>query len=221
MKTQYLLWDNDGVLVDTEYWYFKATQEALRQLGIELGQPQYLQIMRAGESSWQLACNAGFDPAEIKVQQAHRDRLYEQYLAHENIEIPGVVDVLQQLAQSYQMAIVTTSKRTHFDLIHRNRNIVDCMDFVIAREDYTYSKPHPEPYLQALRKYGAKPGDALVIEDSQRGLRSALAADIDCVVVDNAFTRTHDFTGATYSIGSLAELFPLLESQHEEATRSR
>ena len=108
------------------------------------------------------------------------------------------------------MAIVTTSKRKDFELIHKDRPIVKFMDFVLTVEDYGNAKPDPEPYLTALQKYRAIPEEALVIEDSGRGLKSAVAAGIDCVIVENAFTITHDFTSAKMVLKSLSELIKIL-----------
>jgi beta-phosphoglucomutase-like phosphatase (HAD superfamily) len=115
------------------------------------------------------------------------------------------------------MAIVTTSTRAHFELIHRNRTLLRHMDFVLTREDYTASKPDPEPYLLALRKLGASADECLVVEDSQRGLQAALAAGIDCAVVHNPFTASHDFTGAIHTLDSLADLPGILYGCSKES----
>jgi HAD superfamily hydrolase (TIGR01509 family) len=203
---RYILWDNDGVLVDTEYWYFTATRRALAELDFTLEKETYLQRMVRGESSWDLAISAGIDPELAAQKRRQRDLYYREYLEREDIEIPGVPAVLQALAKSHAMAIVTTSKRADFELIHRHRDIVGYMDFVLAREDYTASKPDPEPYLAGLARFGARAEDCLVVEDSQRGLLAALAAGIDCAIVRSDFTADHDFTGARYLLNSIEEL---------------
>lgn len=207
---KYLLFDHDGVLVDTEHWYFEASRRALAELGIDLELRLYLQNMAQGISTWSLAMTRGIEAALIDRQRERRNRYYQEYLQREDIEIPGVEPVLRGLAEHYRMAIVTTSKRRDFDLIHRGRNIVPLMDFALTREDYHRAKPDPEPYRTALARFGARPDEALVVEDSERGLRSAVAAGIECVVVANQFTRSHDFSAATYRIRSLAELPALL-----------
>ncbi len=80
------------------------------------------------------------------------------------------------------------------------------MDFVLVREDYKFAKPHPEPYLTGLKRLGATKEETLIVEDSPRGLNSALAAGIDCVIVHNDFTKAHDFSQASYRIETLIEL---------------
>ena len=209
---QYILWDNDGVLVDTESWYFKATQRALYELGISLEETAYLQRMVRGASSWELAEAAGIDPELIETKRQQRNAYYEAYLAQEAIEIAGVETVLEMLSRTHKMAIVTTSTRPHFELIHNDRNLLRYMDFVLTREDYVSSKPDPEPYLLALKTFGADADECLVVEDSQRGLQAAIAAGIDCAVVHNTFTSSHDFTGAHHLLNSLDELPGILHA---------
>ena len=207
---QFLLWDNDGVLVDTEHWYFSATQRALAELGVALSMEAYQQIMIHGRSSWELALHAGIDPRRIETAQVLRDEYYRAHLRNEDLRIDGVFEVLAELAPHYKMAIVTTCKRRDFELIHSNLDVLQFMQFVLTREDYVQSKPHPEPYMTALQRFSASPQQALVIEDSERGLRSARAAAIDCAVVDYHFTRGHDFSAAQHRLRNLFELPQLL-----------
>jgi HAD superfamily hydrolase (TIGR01509 family) len=208
---RYILWDNDGVLVDTELWYFKATQRALAELGVTLEKPTYLQRMAQGKSSWDLASAAGIDSNRIVMKRQQRDAWYQEYLLRENIDIPGVEPILEKLSKTHKMAIVTTSTRAHFELIHAHRSIVRYMEFVLTREDYVSSKPHPEPYLLGLRKFAASADHCLVVEDSRRGLQSAIAAGIDCAIVHNDFTASHDFTGAMHLLNSIAEVPGILD----------
>jgi len=149
---------------------------------------------------------AGIDEQTISRQRKIRDDYYQDYLRTEAIEIEGVVDTLAELSKYVRMAIVTTAKRADFDLIHEKRQIRQFMDFVLVREDYELAKPHPEPYLTGLKRLGATKEETLVVEDSSRGLNSAVAAGIDCAIVYNDFTKAHDFAQAKYRIQTLTEL---------------
>jgi len=203
---KYILFDHDGVLVDTEFWYYKAAERALADIGLTLDKQQYLWDMAQGLGSWVQAKAAGIDEPTLNKRRVARDAYYQKYLRTEAIEIEGVVDDLAELSRYARMAIVTTAKRVDFELIHENRQIRQFMDFVLVRDDYELAKPHPEPYLTALRRFGASKEEALVVEDSGRGLSSAVAAGIDCVIVYNEFTKTHDFSQASYRIDTLIEL---------------
>ncbi len=210
LDARYLLWDHDGVLVDTERWFFEATREAAARLGITLDRARHLELQSQGIPTWELAREAGIDEETILARKAERDARYQEFLAREDIEIDGVLEVLEALGARHEMAIVTTSKRTDFELIHRTRSIVDHMAFVLTLEDYPRAKPAPDPYLAALARFGAQPEEALVIEDSERGLRSAVAAGLRCVVIENEFTSGRDFGQAVCVLHSIRELVPLL-----------
>ena len=80
------------------------------------------------------------------------------------------------------------------------------MDFVLANGDYPRSKPAPDPYLAALARYGIQPAQALVVEDSERGLRAAVAAGIDCAVVEHPFMAGQDFSAARFRLSALGDL---------------
>ena len=207
---QYILFDNDGVLVDTEHYYFKANVEILQKMGITLTLERYRDIMIEGQSAFLLAKESGFDEEAITKARAQRDRLYQHYLSTENIEIKGVKEVLQRLSSRYKMAIITSSRREDFELIHAKRGIVDYMEFVLCSGEYEKSKPYPHPYLKALELFNASKEEAIVVEDSQRGLTSAYRAGIECVVVQNDFTSNHDLTLAKHKIDRLSELEELL-----------
>ncbi|MFC5909252.1 HAD family hydrolase [Streptacidiphilus monticola] len=203
---KFILFDHDGVLVDTEFWYYKAGERALADIGLTVDKDQYLRDMSHGKGTWDQARAAGVDERTISAQREVRDRYYQEYLRTEAIEIEGVVDTLAELANFVRMAIVTTAKRGDFDIIHEKRRIAQFMDFVLVREDYQRAKPHPEPYLTGLKRFGATRAETLVVEDSSRGLRSAVAAGIDCAVVHNDFTSTQDFSQASHRIRTLSEL---------------
>ncbi len=204
----HVLFDHDGVLVDTEPLYFAATQQHLARLGVELEHEQFLALQVRGCNAWELVAPA----LKRYVDQARsaRNATYQRLLRSRRIEIDGVLDTLEALAGVVKMCIVTTSRREDFELIHRHRGIVPFMEFVLCREDYELSKPDPEPYLTALRRFGVTPGEALVVEDSARGLAAASAAGLDCAVVHSAFTAGQDFTGARYQIENLAALEEIL-----------
>lgn len=209
---KYILFDHDGVLVDTERWYCLAAERALADVGLALDRTRYLSDMTRGLGTWAQVRAAGVDEPTIARLREARDDYYQDYLRTQSIEIEGVVDALAELSEHARLAIVTTSKRADFDLIHEQRGILGFMDFVLVRDDYERAKPDPEPYLLGLRRFSAPRAETLVVEDSARGLRSAVAAGIDCAVVHNEFTGGGDFSGALCRLQTLGELVDLVRS---------
>lgn len=208
---KYILFDNDGVLVHTEPLYFKANIKTLEEyFDITLEFEEYMKIMSEGTTVWQKAFDKGYSQKEIEIARNKRNLYYQEYLKTENILIKGVKEVLEKLSKKYKMGIVTTSRRVDFEIIHKDLGIVDFMDFVLCEEDYEFAKPHPQPYLKGLSIFGANKDEAIVIEDSTRGLTAAYKAGIECVIVKNEFTITQDFSNASFFINTLKELETIL-----------
>lgn len=208
---KYILFDNDGVLVHTEPLYYKANIKALKEyFNVELEFNEYMKIMSEGTTVWQKALTKGFSQKEIEIARNKRNKYYQEFLKTENILISGVKEVLKELSKNYRMGIVTTSRRVDFEIIHKDLGIVDFMDFILCEEDYEFAKPHPEPYLKGLEIFSANKDEAIVIEDSTRGLTAAYKAGIECVIVKNDFTITQDFSKASYFINNLNELKTIL-----------
>jgi len=209
MKKKYILFDNDGVLVETEIWYYEASKRALKEFfDVDIEFDEYMKIMTAGKGVWVAAVDASDEEKVIARNQ--RDVYYQEYLRTKDISINNIHEILSQLQKKYKMGIVTTSRRVDFEIIHKNRGIVDFMEFVLCVEDYPKSKPHPDPYLKGLELFNASKNETIIIEDSERGLISANKAGIDCVIVHNDFTSSQDFSTAKYKIDNLSKLKTLL-----------
>lgn len=202
-----VFWDNDGVLVDTEKLYFQATRELLLRTGVILTETLFRQIsLVEGRSAFDLAKAKGVSQEEIERHHGERNRRYTELLMGGVSVIDGAEEVLGALRGRVSQAIVTSSRREHFDAIHARTGLLAWFDFVLTREDYLLSKPNPEPYLTALKKSGFKADECLVVEDSPRGLASALAAGIRCLVIPNDLTRGASFTGAWRVLESCREI---------------
>ena len=211
-----ILFDNDGVLVDTEHLYFRATADVLRGVGIELQEEEYRQyFLVEGTGVWPRIQARGYSDEQISGMRRERNEKYSFYLAQSDIAIPGVKDVLVRLYGRVKMGVVTSSKRDHFEQIHNRTGFRRYFDFVVAEGDYTHSKPHPEPYLKALERGNVRAGDCLVIEDSLRGLQSAKAAGFECWVIPRGLTRSSDFSQADRVLGKLSEILTYLKLEKE------
>jgi len=212
---KYILFDNDGVLIETEMWYYQASKRALKEFfELELTFERYMEIMSKGQRAWVIAEEIGISEDEIIVAREKRDEYYQEYIKTKDITIDGVIDTLKELSKDYKMGIVTTSRRVDFELAHGGRGITDFMDFVLCVEDYPRSKPHPDPYLKGMELFGANKDECIIVEDSKRGLSSAVNAGIECVIVHNEFTKTHDFSDASHRVKKITHLPDLLDSIH-------
>jgi HAD superfamily hydrolase (TIGR01509 family) len=208
-----IFWDNDGVLVDTEKLYFQTTREALAGVGIELTEALYFLLFLVGSGgTWELVRQRGVSASDMEVLRVARNERYRQELERNPLVIDGVRETLMALQPHYRMGIVTSSRRDHFETIHRRTGLLPFFEFVIAQGDYANSKPEPDPYLAAIARCGVAPERCLAIEDTPRGLQAARRAGIDCVVIPTPLTRHADFSAATHVLGSVSQLPALLQA---------
>lgn len=206
-----ILWDNDGVLVDTEPLYFRATREILARVGAELTQELYIEyLLKQGKGAWHLAAEKGVAPAEIDRLRDERDALYEQLLRQGDTVIDGAEETLANLHGKFKMGIVTSSRPEHFDVIHQSTGLLKHMDFVVTSLYYTHYKPHPEPYLVGLERTGCRQDECVVVEDSPRGLAAANAAGLRCLVIPTELTRGDGFSSAFRVLNNVTEVTPEL-----------
>jgi HAD superfamily hydrolase (TIGR01509 family) len=203
-----ILWDNDGVLVNTEYLFYEANREMFLPHGIELSESHFYDWYLADNcGAWHLLAERGMDQQEMAAMRTARDTRHSARLASLSpLAIPGIEQVLERFSGRVPMGIVTGSSREHFDIIHSPLGLLRHFHFVVTAEDYVHSKPSPEPYLLGLEKLGLPASDCLAIEDSPRGLQAALAAGLRCIAIRSALTRDCPFTGAWRVVDTMAQL---------------
>ena len=204
-----LLWDNDGVLVETEALYFRATRELLAEAGVDLSRERYREVsLRQGRSCFDLALDAGADPGRVERLKLRRNDRYMELLAAGVSVRPGIRECLEALRGRMPMAIVTSSRLDHFETVHRRTGLLRYFDFALGPDDYGRHKPHPEPYLTAAARLGVAPERCLAVEDTERGLHSAVAAGMRCLVFPHELTFGGDFSTAWRVVREAAEIPP-------------
>ena len=208
-----IFWDNDGVLVDTEHLYFEATRDVLAMVDIPLTDDEYRDLFLVqGRGAWHLAAARGLPPSEVEALRQRRNARYAQLIAGAPRVLPGVREVVSTLHGRYRMGVVTSSRRDHFDIIHRDTKLLQYFDFVVTADDCARTKPCPDPYLRALEVSGVARDCCLAVEDSERGLEAATAAGLRCVVVPSRLTQPQTFEGALRRLERINELPELLSS---------
>ena len=112
MSKRFILFDHDGVLVETEPWYYEATRLAVASLGVELDLASYLQDMATGGTAWEQARAKGASDADVVRQRDYRNQLYQEFLRTRDIEIQCVGETLDALSRNYQMLLNCDTETT-------------------------------------------------------------------------------------------------------------
>lgn len=213
MKDEFdvILFDNDGVLVDTEPMFLDATRELLTSVDVEIDEATYRDFcLVEGRSVFELAERKGIAKSEIHELRARRDARYMELIEEGVAVLHGVDDTLAMLHGVRPLAIVTSSHRPHFERIHQQTGLLRYFEFALTDGDYARHKPFPDPYIAAAERFDVDFHRCLVIEDTERGLEAADAAGMRCVAIPNALSNSSNFEKAEWVLDSIGELPKLL-----------
>lgn len=204
-----VLFDFDGVLVDTEWVIYDAWQRFFSNHGHPLPLAIYTQCIGTDFGTWspkthiEELTGLGFDWEKI---DRHRQQQIVTGLANEG-PMPGVLAALTSLEKAnIRRAVVSSSSHDWVDGWLKKIGISHYFAHIICREDAPRVKPAPDLYLEAARRLGLPGEKCLVIEDSLNGVRAAKAAHMTVWAVPNRVTAGLDFAEADRSLNSLAEL---------------
>ena len=208
-----LVFDFDGLIVDTEVPIFRAWQRIYREHGQDLPLEQWLTIIGTASGPFDpvidLAKKTGakLDEQELKALEV----LYYQEATALQQLLPGVIDYLVAARQLGLKTAVASSSTRKWVMDHLNRfGIGGQFDAIVCREDVKRTKPDPDLYRTALERLGVSPAEAIAFEDSTNGVHAAKAAGLFCVVVPNLMTIDLDLTEADLRLLSL-DAMPLPE----------
>jgi HAD superfamily hydrolase (TIGR01509 family) len=208
---QALIFDFDGLIIDTEAPVYQAWAEIYREHDLELD-----------IAFWQTVVGHGpgyFDPIADLERRLRREldadaiqarrRRRELELVSELQVLPGVRAWHRQAAAlGVRQGIASSSSRA-WVVGHLERLGLDGWDCIRCRDDVSRTKPAPDLYLAALSCLGVVAAAAVAVEDSGVGVAAAKAAGLRCVAVPCPLTAGHDFGSADLVLGSLAEMsFP-------------
>ena len=208
-----IIFDFDGLIVDTEEPIFRAWQRIYRERGAELPLEQWLTIIGTSSGPFDPVIDLGerigmrLDRAEMKALQ----RLYYQESTTTQDLLPGVRRYLDEAVELHlKTAIASSSGRAWIEEHLERLGIANRFDAVLSRDDVGRPKPDPDLYLAALARVGVAADEAIALEDSSNGIKAATAAGIFCVAVPNSMTASMDLSLADLRLASLEEM-PLRE----------
>lgn len=201
-----ILFDFDGVIVDSERLHHRAYEQVLAPYGVtEIPFAVYADVFSNRGVGLEYCAERvpGLQPIELKRL---KERAFLEILKSDASLLPGVGEALTQLSACFPLALATGSTRAAAALVLERFGLRDRFTTIVAREDYQRDKPHPDAYLEACAALGVEPAGCLAVEDSVKGLRAAGNAGIRCVVVPNEYTRGGDFGDAAAVLDSIREL---------------
>jgi beta-phosphoglucomutase family hydrolase len=177
-----VLWDLDGVLVDTAAHHFRAWRTLFRELGRDLSEEDFRRTFGLRNDAILRTLVGDLPREEAARLSRHKEELYRQGIAEGLEPMPGVVELLHRLQRRGRgLAIVSSTPRENVDVALRSLGLTGLFDTVVAEEDVRRGKPNPEGYLLAAERLGMMPSECVVIEDAPGGVEAARRAGMRCV----------------------------------------
>jgi HAD superfamily hydrolase (TIGR01509 family) len=208
-----VIFDFDGLIVDTEGPIYRAWQRIYRERGHELPRNRWLTIIGTTSAAFDPLVDLGERMGETldKAESDALERLYYREATVRQELLPGVGRYLQDARQFDLKTGIASSSSRAWVMEHLARlGVAADFDVIVSRDDVLKSKPDPELYQLALARLQVRADEALALEDSHNGVRAAKAAGIFCVAVPNPLTAIQNLRDADLRLPSL-EAIPLAD----------
>jgi HAD superfamily hydrolase (TIGR01509 family) len=201
-----VIFDLDGVLIDSEPLQYKAYSQVLARFGVRVSVQEYgIHWIGRGRGP-EHAVETYRLPVTPDELRALKRPVYREILSREVTPMPGAVPALTRLRAAYPLALATNSSREEVSLVMDHLGVGAFFAAVVAREDYALPKPEPDAFLAAATRLHIAPHACVVVEDAYKGILAAHRAGAPAVAVPHRLTRDNDFSLAAAVLGSLDEL---------------
>ncbi len=185
--TEAVVFDLDGVLLQSEEVWDAVRERYVREAGGRYDEEVQRAMMGMSAPEWSryLHEEAGVreDPEDINRDVV--ERMLEAY-RRELPLLPGAVEAVRRTAESFPLALASSSNREVFEAVLDLAGIADCFSATVSSEEVAHGKPAPDVYLEAARRLGVEPERCAAVEDSHAGIRSAKSAGMRVVAIPNA-----------------------------------
>ncbi|WKA58273.1 HAD family hydrolase [Planococcus shenhongbingii] len=207
-----IIFDFDGLILDTETHHYRILQEMFAEYGSELPIERWQQ---------EIGTQTGFSPfhylEELIEQEIEHKELQERLVEKFHVKLmeekarDGVEDYLKAAKElGLKIGLASSSDYEWVSKYLKNLGLFDYFECIRTSDDVEKVKPDPALYVQAAECLGLRPEECVAFEDSANGAMAAKRADMGCVIVPNEVTCTMDFCEVEHRLSSMADM-PLEE----------
>lgn len=196
-----IVFDFDGVIVDSEPLHLQGFQQVLNEIQIDLSRELYYERYlgyKDEDAFFAVAADQGrhLSPDDVAALVRRKSALMPALLQRMDLLLPGAAECIRSFSTVAPLAVASGALRAEIELVLRTFELDGCFQLIVAAEDTRRGKPAPDPYTLALAQLNERgaiepsrqePRFAVAIEDSQWGIESAKAAGMRCVGVTTSF----------------------------------
>lgn len=217
-RVQGVVFDMDGVIIDSEGHHFLSHQKALAEFGINIDKPFYIDHGISIEVAlfYSKAFNKEKLPAKLIEKIFRRKtKIYNKLQREEGIiPIKPAINLIRIFCEKkIPLALASTVCREEVNSNLQHLGIGQFFSALVAGDDFMLrKKPFPDIYLKAAELLGISPRDCIAVEDSGNGAAAAVRAGMTCLVVPNDYTKGHTFAKESFVFDSFPELQKIVQA---------
>jgi HAD superfamily hydrolase (TIGR01509 family) len=184
-----VIFDLDGVIVDSEIWWHEVREAWAERQGLRWTAEDSRSVMGANSRGWAgiMRERKGLDPdAEPEIERAVVEGVVERYARDGAPLIEGATDAVRRIAARFPVAVASSAHPAVIGAALEATQLAGVFPVVVSSDEVDHGKPAPDVYLEAARRLGMPPAACLVVEDSLNGVKAARAAGMHVVLVPNA-----------------------------------
>jgi HAD superfamily hydrolase (TIGR01509 family) len=220
-----VVFDLDGVLLDSASSHSRAFEEVLLPLGIRNFDYRQYAGWKTRDVVEHALRHAGQDPAPDLIAKlaAEKSRLAREKLLESNPVAPDTVPVLEQLSRDYALALASSGSRESIALFFSSNKCAHLFRSVLCGDDVSCAKPHPEIYRRTFAALQIEAADGVVVEDAVAGIQAALAAGAGAVIgVEGTCSAAQlEVAGASGVVRGVRDLPGFLCNAYDDAVSTR
>jgi len=203
---QALIFDMDGLMIDSERLYFQAEREIAEFYGKPLDEAVLWKMMgRNPREGIGIFVRELELPASVDDVLARRNLRMRELLRSDLVPMPGLDHIISSFRDRLRLAVCTGAQREFMDIVLDGLGCHGAFDVLQASDDIARGKPNPEIYLETIRKLACRPEECVVLEDSENGVRAGRNAGCAVIAVPSEYTKSHDFSSADTIVRDLFE----------------
>jgi len=207
---QTVIFDMDGVIIDSEPVYFKIDKEMFEELNIAVSFEEHsTYVGTSSQNMWDAIIKKHGIPGDPGKLMRKEYNLYMDYLVNANDlqPIDGVMELINGLHENnFKLILASSSRMEVIDIILKKFKLSDLFIAKVSGSELAHSKPHPEIFLRSAQLAGSEPKECIVIEDSKNGVAAAKAAGMKCIGFLNPSSGHQNLKDADRVIQSFKEL---------------
>jgi HAD superfamily hydrolase (TIGR01509 family) len=209
---QAVIFDMDGVLVDSEPWHFEIECKLYKKLGLDVPDEVHLTYIGSANDHMYSDLKRRYDIPMTLQELLEWDAKYRVEVFREMEDIkpnPGLIDLLKALkAANLKIAVATSSVPEVVEIVLEKCKIDSYFDIIVTTEEAGKSKPAPDVFLLAAKKLGVAPENCIIFEDSLNGIKAARSAGIYCIAYQPHNDLQQDASAADQLIHDFNEITP-------------